>query len=147
MPSTVAHHHCGGLRLPLHTLLAAVAPESSPSGLFLHSQPRSCPQVGPLKPELQLPAPACTSGRVSQARERTAEALTTRAIRHPSPSPAAAGSALCSEEAPSVPVGLPAGEGASHGSLPGAQAPFRSFSPSFSFCPPWLCGFIALSAV
>ena len=75
MPSTMAHHHCGGFRLSLHTLLAAVAPESSPFRLFLHSQPWSSPQIGPLKPELQLPVPTGTSGCVSQAGECTAEAL------------------------------------------------------------------------
>lgn len=76
MPSTMVHHHYGGFRLSLHTLLAAVAPESSPFRLFLHSQPWSSPQIGPLKPELQRPAPTCTSGCVSQAGECTAEALT-----------------------------------------------------------------------
>lgn len=141
------HHHCDGPRLPLHTLLAAVAPESSPSGLFLHSQPRSCPQAGPLKPELQLAAPACTSGCASQARERTAEALTTSAIRHLLPF--ACGSRFCAllwGNSLSVPVALPAGEGCRNLSsymVPSQGRRFR-FDPFLPLFPFVLPGYVIL---
>ena len=63
-------------RLPPCTPSDAIAPGFSPFRLFLHSPPQSSPWVRSPKPKLPHRGPTCTGGRVSQAGECRAMALT-----------------------------------------------------------------------